>query len=461
MSLISDAGSGGLSRATSEQLFDNENRDLSLNERAALIDHFQQVRRETAALTDPLTAEDMQLQSMPDASPTKWHLAHTSWFFETFILRDALPGYAVFNRGFHHIFNSYYNTLGQPFARPDRGLLSRPSIEQIFSYRAHIDRHIEQWLIEEDVTADQAALFTLGIHHEQQHQELLLMDIKHAFFQNPAFPAYREDLDPFPDDMDDVPPIQWLQVPEDHYTLGSDGEGSVGNFSFDNEGPPHQRFQSAFRMASRLVTNGEFLEFLQDGGYREPRLWLSDGWNHIRQAATPGHPQAPMYWREIDGEWFQFTLSGLQPLDLTVPVCHVSFYEADAYASWAGQRLPTEFEWEVAAWLYCQKDARDKANLLENRNFQPIAEYASPDRHIQLLGNLWQWTSSAYGPYPGYRASRDAVGEYNGKFMCNQMVLRGGSCVTPRSHIRIGYRNFFYPHQAWQFSGIRLAGDIQ
>ncbi|TLM76419.1 ergothioneine biosynthesis protein EgtB [Microbulbifer harenosus] len=462
MSLISDTGSGVYTNVVSEQVFDDANRDLSLDERAALIDQFHWVRRETESLTDPLSAEDMQLQSMADTSPSKWHLAHTSWFFETFLLRDALPGYRVFDQSFHHIFNSYYNSLGQPFSRPQRGLLSRPSIEQVFSYRAHIDRHIEQWLIEEDVTAAQAELLTLGIHHEQQHQELLLTDIKHAFSQNPVYPAYREDLDQFADEVDGGTPLEWLHVPEDHYTLGSDGEGfGFDSFSFDNEGPAHQRFQPAFRIASRLITNGEYLEFLQDGGYREPRLWLSDGWSHIQQTTKPGVQQAPLYWREIDGEWFQFTLAGLQPLDLNAPVCHVSFYEADAYASWAGRRLPTEFEWEIAAWLHSKKDAVQAANLLENRRFQPVAEYPTDERDVQLLGNLWQWTASAYAPYPGYRASSEAVGEYNGKFMCNQMVLRGGSCVTPRSHIRISYRNFFYPHQAWQFTGIRLAGDVQ
>lgn len=472
MSLISDTGSGVSINAeardvTGDRNFDDAARDLSLDERVALIDHFQRVRRETESLTDPLTAEDMQLQSMADASPSKWHLAHTSWFFETFILRNTLPGYRVFDHSFHHIFNSYYNSLGQPFSRPQRGLLSRPSIEQIFAYRAHVDRHVGQWLTEDDVSAAQAELLRLGIHHEQQHQELLLTDIKHAFFQNPAFPAYRDDLDQLADDLDDNTPLQWLYVPEDHYTLGSDGETFRSeDFSFDNEGPAHQRFQQAFNIASRLITNGEFLEFLQDGGYRDPRLWLADGWSHIQQTTTPGIQQAPLYWREIDGEWFQFTLGGLQPLDLNAPVCHVSFYEADAYASWAGRRLPTEFEWEIAAWLHSNKNAAETANLLENRHFQPLAEHAftgypSHERHIQLLGNLWQWTSSAYAPYPGYRASSDVVGEYNGKFMCNQMVLRGGSCVTPLSHIRISYRNFFYPHQAWQFTGIRLAGDIQ
>ncbi len=456
MSLITEAGSSVSQSTGSEHLGQDEARELSLDERAALLSHFQQVRSETEGLTDPLTAEDMQLQSMPDASPTKWHLAHTSWFFETFILRQYLPDYYVYDPAYHQLFNSYYNSLGKPFARPQRGLLSRPSIEQVYAYRAQVDRAVEQWLTEEDVTAGHAQLLELGIHHEQQHQELLLTDIKHALSMNPLAPAYREDLAWDGEGADTAAPLRWLQVPEDNYTLGCDGEF----FSYDNEGPAHQRFQQAFRIASRLATNGEYLEFLQDGGYEEPRLWLSDGWSHVQQAGQQGDAlQAPLYWREIDGEWFEFTLAGLQPLDLQAPVCHLNFYEADAFASWAGQRLPTEFEWEIAAWLHCQKNAAQQANMLENRSFQPLTETDS-DGNLQLLGNAWQWTSSAYQPYPGYKASTDAVGEYNGKFMCNQMVLRGGSCVTPRSHIRISYRNFFYPHQAWQFSGIRLAGDI-
>ncbi|WGL17084.1 ergothioneine biosynthesis protein EgtB [Microbulbifer bruguierae] len=458
MSLISEAGSevsshiqernGGLEPGEGQ----GPVRELSLDECVALLEQYQVVRRETEFLVDPLTAEDMLLQSMPDASPSKWHLGHTSWFFETFILRSYLPEYAVFHPAFHHIFNSYYNTLGQPFTRAHRGLLSRPSVEQVFAYRCQVDRSIERWLTEEEVTREQANLLLLGINHEQQHQELLLTDIKHAFSINPLAPAYCEDPE-FEGDTEAEPPGEhWLSVPEDNYTVGGEGE----DFSFDNEGPAHQRYQPAFRIASHLVTNGEFLEFLQDGGYDEPRLWLSDGWRWVQSERQ----QCPLYWRFIEGDWLQFTLGGIRPLDLNAPVSHISYYEADAYATWAGRRLPTEFEWEIAAWLHCKKDAAQRANMLESRNFRPVAEPAGVNQ-IQLMGNLWQWTSSAYGPYPGFRASEDAVGEYNGKFMCNQMVLRGGSCVTPRNHIRISYRNFFYPHQAWQFTGIRLAGDWQ
>lgn len=455
MTLISEAGSGVSGSEVTGHLehlyWQGPERELSLDERAALLLRYQRVRSETETLVDPLSAEDMQLQSMPDASPSKWHLAHTSWFFETFILRTHLTGYRPFNPIFHSLFNSYYNALGKPFLRPQRGLLSRPSIEEVFAYRSSIDRAIEHWLTEEDVSTEQAKLLVLGLNHEQQHQELLLTDIKHAFSINPLQPAYREDLDTEPG-VDDACSPKWLSIPEDNYTLGCDGD----TFCFDNEGPAHQRFQQAFRLSSHLVTNGEYLEFLQDGGYEEPRLWLSDGWSRVQEQKS----SAPLYWSRVDGEWFQFTLAGLQPLDLSAPVCHVNYYEAEAFASWAGYRLPTEFEWEIAAWLHCRRDAADRANMLEARTFQPLTEMESTDREPRLLGNLWQWTSSAYLPYPGFKASADAVGEYNGKFMCNQMVLRGGSCITPRDHIRISYRNFFYPHQAWQFTGIRLAGEL-
>ena len=435
-----DSSDGGLSTQTASE--------LSLDTRAALLNQYQQVRAETGRIVDPLSAEDMQLQSMPDASPSKWHLAHTSWFFETFILRHYQPDYRQFDPDFHHLFNSYYNALGQPFARPQRGLLSRPDIDQVFNYRAYVDRAIETLLTEEDCPGEIAGLLTLGLNHEQQHQELLLTDILHAFSINPLLPAYLDD----PVDDDGEPQtaaaFRWLRVPEDTYTLGSEGD----QFHFDNEGPSHQHHLQEFRIASRLVTNGEFLEFIEDGGYREPRLWLSDGWNWVQQTGA----DAPLYWQQRDGQWYQFSLAGLVPIDLDAPASHVSFYEADAYASWAGCRLPTEFEWEVAAWLHRRPDALTTANLLEKRRYRAAVEPAATP---QFLGNLWEWTGSAYLPYPGYRASPDAVGEYNGKFMCNQMVLRGGSCVTPASHIRISYRNFFYPHQAWQFTGIRLAGD--
>nr|WP_010130393.1 ergothioneine biosynthesis protein EgtB [Microbulbifer agarilyticus] len=462
MNLISEldpaVNQAATSKPTTLYWCSEETRTLSLDERSALLMQYQSVRQQTERIVQPLSPEDLQLQSMPDASPGKWHLAHTSWFFETFILQPHCPAYDGFHPEFHHLFNSYYNALGTPFSRPQRGLLSRPSLDQVFAYRQHVDSEIARWLIEEEVDGDLANLLVLGLNHEQQHQELVLTDIKHALSINPIFPAYKQESDESHTERDSLAGLSWLSVPEDTYTLGGDGKA----FAFDNEGPPHQRYQPAFRIASRLVTNGEYLAFMKAGGYQQPRLWLSDGWAHVNQSER----RAPLYWREVEGTWYEFTLSGLQPLDLDAPVCHVNFYEADAFATWAGFRLPTEFEWEIAAWLHCQPDAAERGNMLEAGHFHPQPELDNFDAQTsaegqgaQLLGNVWQWTSSAYQPYPGFKASADAVGEYNGKFMCNQMVLRGGSCVTPRSHIRISYRNFFYPHQVWQFTGIRLAGD--
>lgn len=414
--------------------------------RQQLLTRYARIRGETEQLADPLSAEDMQLQSMPDASPTKWHLAHTSWFFETFVLRQQLPGYRLFDPDFHHLFNSYYNSLGTPFSRPQRGLLSRPDLDTVFAYRRAVDSSVEKLLENCPVTPELEALIILGLNHEQQHQELLLTDIKHAFSINPTLPAY---TDTSVEEEEGQPgELKWLEIPAGVYGIGSEGE----HFYFDNESPAHQQLLQDFRITSRLVTNGEFLEFIEDGGYREPRLWLSDGWANVRQLA---HEQ-PLYWQKREGRWHQFTLGGLQPIVETEPVCHINFYEADAYATWAGCRLPTEFEWEAAACLLRKPDQLASANMLEKRTFRPLSAGSG---QTQFLGDLWEWTSSAYLPYPGFRSSAAAVGEYNGKFMCNQKVLRGGSCITPAEHIRMSYRNFFYPHQSWQFTGIRLAGD--
>lgn len=416
--------------------------------RAELLARYRRIRGETEQLVDPLSAEDLQLQSMPDASPGKWHLAHTSWFFETFLLRPHLTGYRQFDPAFQQLFNSYYNSLGTPFSRPQRGLLSRPDLETVFAYRDSIDRHMAELLSAPHWRPELEYLLTLGLNHEQQHQELLLTDIKHAFSINPTAPAYSNSEDDT-DDGDSFPgEMRWLDIAGGIYSIGSEGE----HFYFDNESPAHRQLLGDFRIASRLVSNSEYLEFIQDGGYREPRLWLSDGWSWLQKAGA----RHPLYWREREGYWYQFTLAGLQPLRGAEPACHLNFYEADAFATWAGRRLATEFEWEVAACLLRRPDQLAGANLLEKRLFRPAAAAAG---ETQFLGDLWEWTSSAYEPYPGFRASDDAVGEYNGKFMCNQKVLRGGSCVTPADHIRMSYRNFFYPHQAWQFTGIRLAGD--
>ncbi|WP_193164307.1 ergothioneine biosynthesis protein EgtB [Microbulbifer hainanensis] len=417
--------------------------------RAELLARYRRIRGETEQLSDPLSAEDMQLQSMSDASPTKWHLAHTSWFFETFLLRPHLPGYRPFDPDFHQLFNSYYNSLGTPFSRPQRGLLSRPDLEAVFAYRRRIDSCMEQLLTQVPLISSLDALVTLGLNHEQQHQELLLTDIKHAFSINPVLPAYADGgVDE--DTEDGAPPLVWLPINGGLHRIGSEGD----HFYFDNESPIHQQLVGDFAVASRLVTNAEYLEFIEDGGYREPRLWLSDGWALIQREQRT----CPHYWQQREGRWYQFTLGGLQPLLGHEPVCHVSFYEADAFATWAGRRLPTEFEWEVAACQLRRPDQLAGANLLEKRSFRPLTATSGQN---QFLGDLWEWTSSAYLPYPGFRPSADAVGEYNGKFMCNQKVLRGGSCVTPADHIRMSYRNFFYPHQSWQFTGIRLAGDVQ
>lgn len=422
--------------------------EVDTDVREELLARFRRIRGETEQLVDPLSAEDMQLQSMPDASPTKWHLAHTSWFFETFLLRPHLAGYRQFDPDFHQLFNSYYNSLGTPFSRPYRGLLSRPHLDTVFAYRRSVDRHMAALLSADEWRPELEYLVILGLNHEQQHQELLLTDIKHAFSINPTMPAYSAADDDESGDEEAANEMRWLDIAGGIYSIGSEGE----HFYFDNEGPAHRQLLQDFRIASRLVTNSEYLEFIRDGGYREPRLWLSDGWSWL-QKTRASHP---LYWREREGHWYQFTLAGLQPLRGAEPACHLSFYEADAFATWAGKRLPTEFEWEVAACLLRQPDQLAVANLLEKRLFGPAA--AAPGQP-QFLGDLWEWTASAYQPYPGFRASEDAVGEYNGKFMCNQKVLRGGSCITPADHIRMSYRNFFYPHQAWQFTGIRLAGD--
>ncbi|SDK17601.1 ergothioneine biosynthesis protein EgtB [Microbulbifer yueqingensis] len=424
-------------------------REVYRENQADLLSRYRRVRHETELLADPLSPEDMQLQSMPDASPSKWHLAHTSWFFETFILRSSLPGYRVFDSDYHELFNSYYNSLGTPFSRPHRGMLSRPDLESVFAYRQAVDGAMDELLADHPVGDSLQSLITLGLNHEQQHQELLLTDIKHAFSISPLFPAYSETVQE-PEDEDVLAPaaMTWLDVAGGNYAIGSEGD----HFFFDNESPAHRQLLQDFQIASRLVTNREFLEFIEDGGYRDPRLWLSDGWALVKS----GQREMPLYWQWRDGRWMQFTLGGLQPLIEDEPVCHLNFYEADAFATWAGKRLPTEFEWEVAACQLRQPDQLARANLLEKRQFRPLPAVSGQN---QFLGDLWEWTSSAYLPYPGFRASADAVGEYNGKFMCNQKVLRGGSCVTPADHIRMTYRNFFYPHQAWQFTGIRLAGD--
>jgi ergothioneine biosynthesis protein EgtB len=410
---------------------------------ADLAARYRAVRKLTERLRAPLSAEDCQAQSMDDASPTKWHLAHTSWFFETFALAPSCSGYRPFRPEFQHLFNSYYQQVGPQHPRPQRGLLTRPALDEVLAYRAHIDRHVLELLAGASGRAEPVAtVVELGLHHEQQHQELILTDAKHLLAANPLRPAYRAAA---PASCPPASSPGWQAFPGGLREIGYHGYG----FAFDNEQPRHRVALTPFALANRLVTNAEFLAFVADGGYARAPLWLADGWAAVQARGW----QAPLYWERRGDAWWQFTLAGAQPLAPDEPVCHVSLYEADAYATWAGARLPTEVEWEVAAAA-----VRVDGNLLDSGRLHPAAAPGGTGMR-QLFGDVWEWTRSAYGPYPGYQAPAGALGEYNGKFMCNQLVLRGGSCATPASHIRATYRNFFPPDARWQFSGIRLAKD--
>ena len=395
----------------------------------------------TEDLAGPLSAEDQTVQSMPDVSPTKWHRGHTSWFFETFLLVPGLAGYRQFHPDYGYLFNSYYQAVGAQYPRQERGLVSRPGIQEITDYRVHVDRAMGS-LLERRLDDPTASLVELGIQHEQQHQELLLMDIKHVLSRNPMLPAYdRIELSP-----PSVPgSTTWTSHPGGICLLGHEGQG----FGFDNEFPRHRVYVEPFALADRPVTCGEWLAFLEDGGYRRPELWLSDGWATVR---TEGW-ECPLYWSRADGAWREFTLGGPIPLNPAQPVCHLSYYEADAFARWAGNRLPTEAEWEVAA-----AGRPAGGNLLDRSVLHP-SPVAVSAADASPFGDVWQWTSSAYSPYPGFEIPAGAVGEYNGKFMVNQYVLRGGSCVTPPDHIRTSYRNFFPASARWVFAGLRLARD--
>ncbi|MDB5352108.1 MAG: hypothetical protein JWN86_3355 [Planctomycetota bacterium] len=411
-------------------------------------DRFVAVRGLTESLASPLSAEDCVIQSMPDSSPVKWHLAHTTWFFETFILREHAPQYRVFDEKYDYLFNSYYNSIGDRISRSHRGLITRPTLEEIGRYRRYVDERVCELL---ESSAGQGreeldSLVELGLNHEQQHQELILTDIKHALSCNPLRPAYRtEVVAPF---VIGSKPATWVDFPEELHSIGHDG----GGFAFDNEGPRHRVFVDGFRLSARLVTQGEYLAFIEDGGYDRPQLWLSDGW----KARTEHGWSSPLYWENHEGQRQILTLSGPRVIDESGPVCHVSFYEADAYARWAGVRLPTEAEWEIAA-----TGREVEGHFLEGSESRLHPAPAPGGSGLeQLFGDTWEWTGSPYTPYPGYRAASGALGEYNGKFMCNQIVLRGGSCATPRGHIRSTYRNFFPAETRWQFSGIRLAADV-
>ncbi len=412
-----------------------------------LFSRYWNVRQTTTALCDSLEPEDFVVQSMPDASPIKWHLAHTTWFFESFILRPYLKGYKPYHDNFNYLFNSYYDGVGERVPRHERGLMTRPTTPEVFSYRHHVDQGIAAILKNGSSTLPNTitSLIVTGINHEQQHQELILTDLKHAFSRNPLRPEYvplsNDRLDQVASEEKE---LRWTAYQEGVREIGYDGTG----FSFDNERPRHRQFVEPFRLASRLATNREWLEFMEDGGYERSECWLSDGW----AARTREQWESPLYWDKRGNSWWQFTLSGMKPVNPAEPVCHVSYYEADAFARWFGARLPTEAEWETAA------DVAIEGNFLENRRFHPepppVQDSIEP---TQLFGDLWEWTLDAYLPFPGFRPESGILGEYNGKFMCNQHVLRGGSCVTPRDHIRLTYRNFFHPWSRWQFSGVRLA----
>jgi ergothioneine biosynthesis protein EgtB len=412
----------------------------------SLIEQYRTVRQFSETLVEPLAAEDQVIQTMPEVSPAKGHLAHTTWFFETFVLKPNQETYRPLNPQYAFLFNSYYNAVGKQHPRPQRGLISRPTVSETMTYRRHVDASVLEWLGragEEKVRAV-APLVVLGLHHEQQHQELLLTDIKHVFSMNPLRPAYRPR--PSLSVTNGPPALSWIEHPSGVRWIGHDGEG----FSFDNEGPRHRVFIDSFALASRLVTNGEYLEFMEDNGYDRSELWLSLGWAAVRERGW----EAPLYWEKRDGRGENLTLAGMRPIEPDEPVCHVSYFEADAFARWAGARLPTEAEWELAA-----EQGAVAGNFVEGGRFHPAPAGKAGGGLDQLYGDVWQWTSSAHSPYPGYKTEPGALGEYNGKFMCNQYVLRGASCVTSRSHARRTYRNFFPPDARWQFSGIRLARD--
>jgi len=403
-------------------------------------ERYRSVRRATEELADGLSAEDCSVQSMPDASPLKWHLAHTTWFFESFWLERWESPHRPFNPAYRELFNSYYQSVSQPFARPQRGVLSRPSLAEVFAWRANVDERVLALLAAPAAAeAECAALFELGLEHEQQHQELILTDLKHALASNPLRPIYREGGSAA---AGDAAPLAFRSFDEGLREIGCAPSG----FAFDNEGPRHRVFVAAFALASRAITNAEYSEFISDEGYERPELWLSDGWDAVQRHGW----RAPLYWEGSNGDVLEYTLTGHRALRAGEPVCHVSFYEADAFARWAGARLPTEAEWETAAAARAVE-----GNFVESGRLHPAPAGRAP--LAQLFGDVWEWTQSAYAPYPGYRAPAGALGEYNGKFMCNQLVLRGGSCVSPRSHLRASYRNFFPPEARWQFSGIRLA----
>ncbi|SDJ06931.1 ergothioneine biosynthesis protein EgtB [Alteribacillus bidgolensis] len=413
-----------------------------------LKDEYYLIRKYTEQLAEPLEIEDFVVQADTHVSPVKWHLAHTTWFFETFILKKFLSNYLVFHQNYNYLFNSYYESVGSFYPQKARGLISRPTVSETFSYRKHVDEHILSLLENRNYIENEQLrqLIEIGLNHEQQHQELLLTDLKYNFSFNPLHPVYIAN-DTF--GTSHSTDLSFIEIKGGLIEIGNDAKG----FSFDNEGPRHKKWLNTYRLANRPVTNGEYIQFMEDEGYTKPEYWLSDGWN-----AVQGYQwECPQYWEKHDGQWYAFTLSGLVPIDEHAPVSHISFYEADAYARWAGKRLPTEEEWEHAL-----RHTPIEGNFAERGYFQPIAENIGPHYPFSKgFGDVWEWTRSSYSPYPRNKPLKGALGEYNAKFMANQIVLRGGSCATPHSHIRLTYRNFFYPQMRWQFSGLRLADDVE
>ena len=401
-----------------------------------MIDKYKAVRLETEQICSLLTKEDHTVQPIEDVSPPKWHLAHTTWFFEQFILRNHLKNYKVFDDDFAYLFNSYYEGAGKRILRVNRGNITRPGVDSILEYRNYVDQHMLSLL---EAGAHINELTELGLHHEQQHQELLYTDLKYILGHNPLFPVYK--------DCDNVckpsKAISYYEMEEGVYEIGHQGQG----FHYDNEGGRHKRFLHNYKIADRLVTNGEFLNFINDNGYANHQHWLSEGWKWVNSS----HSKAPLYWHNIEGNWYNYTLNGLKPIDMDAPVTHVNFFESDAYARWINKRLPSEFEWEVACQQHGQNNAQ--SNFVDKKLLNPVCNVETN----QFYGDVWEWTNSSYLPYPYFQKAPGTVGEYNGKFMINQMVLRGGSCVTSQSHIRATYRNFFPTNAQWQFSGIRLA----
>jgi ergothioneine biosynthesis protein EgtB len=410
-----------------------------------LAERFATVRQLSLDLAAPLSDADATVQSMADASPTKWHLAHTTWFFETFVLRDHVAGYGLHDERFPFLFNSYYEAEGRRHARDRRGMVTRPSLDEVRAYRAYVDAALLAALPE--LSDAVQSLVALGCHHEEQHQELLVTDILHMFSENPLEPAMWPAARKVPVEMPG--PIEWIEHGSEIVDIGHDFEQSGGDFAFDCEGPRHRALLAPHAIADRTVTNGEWAAFIADGGYREPLHWLADGWAWVKAEGIV----APLYWEEKDAGWTRFGLDGRRPIDPAAPVTHVSFFEADAYASWVGARLPTEFEWEAAAALH---DASGGNQMDVAGPVEPRPSVGRP----AFFGDVWEWTGSAYRPYPKFKMADGIVGEYNGKFMSSQLILRGGSCATPRGHVRASYRNFFYPHQRWQFTGVRLAKDL-